>query len=290
MKCRRLVLGTVQVGLDYGVANRRGRVPLDEARAILRLARENGMDCLDTAAAYGESEDTLGLLGVEQWKVITKLRGLPEVTDVAAWVREEVYESLRRLRLKSVYAVLVHRVDQLLGSNGDLIFSTLKTMQEEGTIGHVGISIYGPEDLDSLMPKFRFEIVQTPFNLLDRRIASSGWLDRCSERGILVHGRSTFLQGALVMPPAERAMRFPHWRNLWDRYEHWLAESGHDPVKACLGFALSEKRLDGVVVGVDAFSQFAELIQAVKTLVGNEYPDFSTTDIDLINPVRWKNV
>jgi len=285
----RLVLGTVQIGLDYGVANQRGRVPVDEARAILRLARENGIDCLDTAAGYGESEATLGSLGMEGWKVVTKLRGAPEIDDVAAWVREETAESLRRLRLQSVHAVLVHRADQMLGSKGEAIYAALKTLQEEGRIGSVGVSIYGPEDLDSLMPRFGFEIVQSPFSLLDRRIASSGWLDRCRERGIAVHGRSAFLQGALLMTHHERARRFSRWSPLWDRYESWLAESGLAPLQACLGFALAEERLDGVVVGVDSLAQFAQLVETAKTTGPTEYPDLSTTDLELINPARWKN-
>lgn len=289
MNCGRLVLGTVQMGLDYGVANRRGRVSVDEARTILGFAREKGIDCLDTAAAYGESEATLGSLGMEGWKVVTKLRGAPEVDDVVAWVRAEIAESLRRLRVQSVYAVLVHRADQMLGPKGEAIYATLKALQEEGRIGRVGVSIYGPDDLDILMPQFDFEIVQSPFSLLDRRIASSGWLDRCRERGIVVHGRSAFLQGALLMTPDERARRFSRWSPLWDRYESWLAESGQAAVQACLGFALAEERLDGVVVGVDSFSQLAQLVETAKTTRAVGYPDLSTPDLELINPARWNN-
>lgn len=94
----RLALGTVQFGLAYGVANRVGQPSEDSAAAIVAAARRAGIDTLDTAIAYGDSERRLGEIGVDGWRVVTKLPPMPAGTsDVGEWVRRSVDGSLARL-------------------------------------------------------------------------------------------------------------------------------------------------------------------------------------------------
>ena len=69
----KLALGTAQFGMEYGIANKNGKVSLDEAKAIITLGRLAGIDTLDTAMAYGDSEESLGKLSTEDFHVITKL-------------------------------------------------------------------------------------------------------------------------------------------------------------------------------------------------------------------------
>lgn len=102
----KLALGTVQFGLNYGVANATGRVTLRESRGILHHAHACGMDTLDTAIAYGDSEVVLGQLGIDQWKVITKLPAVPDgCEDVARWVRDQIFQSRTRLRVAQLDGV-----------------------------------------------------------------------------------------------------------------------------------------------------------------------------------------
>ena len=102
----RLTIGTVQFGLDYGVANKSGQVSRKDAKSIISLARLSGIDALDTAISYGESETCLGAIGLGGFKVITKLPPIPgNITDVATWVYDQMEESLYRLNLTSVYGL-----------------------------------------------------------------------------------------------------------------------------------------------------------------------------------------
>ena len=111
----RLALGTVQFGLNYGVANATGQVTLQEGRRILDTAAEAGMDTLDTAVAYGASEEVLGKLGVQSWRVITKLPPMPtSVADVQTWVLEQVAGSRTRLGSNRLGGVLMHRTEDLI--------------------------------------------------------------------------------------------------------------------------------------------------------------------------------
>ena len=166
----RLALGTVQFGMPYGIANKSGQVPRCEVKAILQQAAVNGIDTLDTAIAYGESETCLGKVGVRDFKIVTKLPAVPEgFSDVAVWVKEQVNASLLRLGVNSVYGLLLHHPEQLLKSEGALIYQALQALKEDGLVQKVGVSIYAPSELEMLNTRYHFDLVQAPFNLIDRR-------------------------------------------------------------------------------------------------------------------------
>jgi Aldo/keto reductase family. len=106
------------------------------------------------------------------------------------------------------------------------------------------VSIYNPEELDTLVDKFQVDIVQAPFNILDRRLQTTGWLSRLYEEKVEVHVRSIFLQGLLLMDQGMRPQMFTRWQPLWDQWDNWLREESLTPLEACLGFALSHPEVD----------------------------------------------
>jgi aryl-alcohol dehydrogenase-like predicted oxidoreductase len=284
----RLALGTAQFGLPYGIANRRGQVPASEVRAILACARDAGVDTLDTAIMYGDSERALGEAGVDGWRVVTKLPAFPEeVPDLAAWARAEVAAALGRLRRSRLDALLLHRCPQILGPRGDELLAAVRQLQDDGLATKIGVSIYGPDELDTLMPMFPFGIVQVPFSVLDRRLATSGWLPRLANQGVEIHVRSLFLQGLLLMPSADRPPSFARWRPLWERWADWLAETGLTPLQACLRFALATPGIARAIVGIDSLGQLREILAAADGAPPPIPADLACADPDLINPSRW---
>ncbi|HHT9112407.1 MAG: aldo/keto reductase [Planctomycetes bacterium] len=158
----RLIIGTVQFGLPYGISNQYGQVSLDEAAAILGHAWAEGVNTLDTAIAYGESEQRLGQIGVGQWRVISKLPAIPaNHADVAAWVQESALGALQRLRIPKLHGLLLHRSQQLMGTQGGVLYRALVALKEQGKVEKIGVSIYSPEELDALWPYFQIDIVQS---------------------------------------------------------------------------------------------------------------------------------
>lgn len=284
----RLALGTVQFGFLYGIANQAGQVARDEASAILSHALAMGVDTLDTAIAYGESEQRLGDIGIGQWQVISKLSAVQEpCIDVSAWVQESVLGSLERLRIPKLYGLLLHRPQQLLGAQGDALYRALVAIKDHGKVGKIGISIYDPRELDALCPHYHFDVVQAPFNILDRRLVASGWLERLHQAGTEIHIRSVFLQGLLLMKAANRPATFNRWRPLWQQWHNWLDDEALTPLQACLGFALAQPQIARVVVGVDSLMQFKDVLDNLGS-PPIEPPAFLVSeDIDLINPSRW---
>lgn len=287
----KLALGAVQFGLSYGVANATGRVSGKAANAILHRAQESGMDTLDTAIAYGDSESVLGSLGVQGWRVVSKLPAVPEgCTDVAQWVRAQTQESLRRLGLQRLYGLLLHRPEQLLGSIGSDLYAALQSLKAEGWVAKVGVSVYGSTELAKLWPQYQFDLIQAPLNILDRSLVDSGWSARLKDSGVEVHTRSAFLQGLLLMPAYKRPSRFHRWADIWQEWDRWLLTTGLTPVQACLRYVNTVDAIDRVVVGVDSLAQLDEIVAAADGPL-NSLPSFKPLqDERLINPASWNQL
>ena len=287
----KLALGTVQFGLTYGIANRHGQVGFEEAKAIVRYAHRSGFDTLDTAVNYGDSEHYLGKIGVSDWQVISKLPALPDqCEDISRWIRNQVEASLERMHLTNLQGLLLHRPDQLLGKHGKEIYQGLHALKQDGLVEKIGISIYDPIELDVLISNFNMDLVQAPFNVLDQRLITSGWMHKLMQMGIELHTRSVFLQGLLLMSPRLRPAYFNRWHSTWEIWEQWLIETGLTPQQACLSYAVSQIGIARVIVGVDNINQLKEIEVFALGSVPELPRKLISTDIDLINPGRWANV
>lgn len=283
-----LALGTVQFGMNYGIANQKGQISFNQAKAIIQHGLKCGLDTLDTAVGYGESEQILGKVGIPDWKVVSKLPAIPDsCKNIFKWVTSSVEESLERLKVKNLYGLLLHRPQQLLEKDGPKLFEALKLLKQEGLVQKIGISIYDTSELDELCSQFQFDLVQAPFNLLDRRLIESGWLFRLADQGIELHVRSIFLQGLLLMNPVERPKKFDQWLPLWNQFDDWINQSGLTRLQACLHYALSFPEISKVIIGVDSLSQLTEILTAANSPT-LQIPDMiRTDDPNLLNPARW---
>lgn len=286
----KIALGTVQFGLPYGISNATGQTPLAEAKAILTLARSAGIQTLDTAIAYGNSEASLGALNVSGWQVITKLPDMPVTGkgSVRDWVRTQLDGSLNRLGLASVHGLLLHRPAQLHGPDGMALYQALLEERELGRVSKIGISVYGPNELDQLPATMKFDIVQAPFNIFDDRMARSGWITRLQETGCELHVRSIFLQGLLLMQTSARPAYFSRWDALWQIWEGWQKEVKLTPLQACLRHALQTPGIAKVVLGVDNAAHLADILAEAVGEIPLPPPDLAVEDNQLLNPALWK--
>jgi aryl-alcohol dehydrogenase-like predicted oxidoreductase len=284
----RLALGTAQLGLRYGVTNATGQITRDAGAAILAHARENEIDTLDTAIAYGDSEQRLGEIGIDGWNVVTKLPAIPHgCADVGAWSRSLVTASLSRLGVPRLHGLLLHRPAELLGEFGGRLTHVLQELKRDGLVAKIGVSIYEPAELDALWARVPLDIVQAPMNVVDRRMQTSGWLDTLQRNGVEIHTRSTFLQGLLLIDAKNLPPQFARWRSLWDQWTPWLEAQGVTPLEMCLGYVLSHRAVDRVIVGLDSLAHLQQIVSSARALVPSP-PDFlMSDDLDLINPSRW---
>lgn len=292
MEYLKLALGTAQFGLDYGVANKKGQVSRATAKEMLELARFSGIDTLDTAIAYGESESCLGEVGVKGFKLITKIPEVPnDCNNISQWINDQLEVSLSHLDTKTIHAVLLHRPIQLLGEKGVALFEALEEIKDLGLVSKIGISASSPDEVAKITEKFSIDLVQVPFNLVDRRLYHSGCLAKLKGEGIEVHVRSVFLQGLLLMPQAAIPEKFSKWGSLWNRWHDWLSSNNVSAVQACLAFPLSFPEIDRVIVGADDIEQMQQIIIASMSDINvSELPDINSDSEDLITPSLWSNL
>ena len=284
----RLALGTVQFGQPYGIANQDGQVSRQEVREILQIAGSSGVDTLDTAAGYGNSEQVLGTSGVKDWRVVTKVPPIPkDCDDVRGWLRGVVSESLEKLELLKLKGLLLHRPLDLLGREGGAIYQTLTTFKNEGLVEKIGYSIYAPSDLDALWDSYRPDLVQVPFNVFDRRIHTSGWLQKMQQAGTEIHSRSVFLQGLLLMDNKDRPEKFNRWDDQWRNWQDWLRENNLSPLQGALAFVRSQPEIDRIVVGVDNSQHLSEILAAIQVPIHFAPLNLACDDEELVDPSKW---
>ena len=256
----KLSLGTAQFGLDYGVTNQREQVAIDMAKNILDFAKRSNITTLDTASAYGNSEQVLGEIGVEDYRIVTKTIPLADGADKSI---DGFYTSLKNLNVEQVDGLLIHNINDIKDKQFNVFFEKLNELKQQNLINKIGFSTYTPEQVDFLLDNFEFDMIQLPFNIFDTRLAEGGQLQALKNKGVEVHSRSVFLQGVLLhfddLPDY-----FSTWQVQFDKYRAIVEESRLSLLEYALNFVLNTQEIDKVIVGVNTEKQLREIVQAVN--------------------------
>jgi spore coat polysaccharide biosynthesis protein SpsF len=298
-----LVLGSVQLGLSYGAANRTGKPSRGAALRLVRRALDAGISSIDTARAYGDSEERLGeaLAGRKAVRTITKLSPLSQLADdasrdaVRAAVDESIAESLTALKRSRIDCLLLHRA-QHMRSHGNAIWERLIELLEDGTVVALGVSVQTPAEALAALDCADVRHIQLPFNLLDWRWREAGVIARIRSRAhVTVHARSVLLQGLL----ANDATDWPAIDGVDAKaITHLLAEIATEYGRAnaadlCLAYARGQNWIDGVVVGMETEDQLEENLRLFVRLplaaedcaaIEQRIPRVPET---LLNPALW---
>ncbi|MBW2292713.1 MAG: aldo/keto reductase [Deltaproteobacteria bacterium] len=293
---QKIGLGTVQFGLDYGIANRRGVAPRGELAAILSIASEAGVRVLDTAPGYGASESLLGELLPKPtpFRLVTKtpVGALGEsAEDAARVIVGGLRESLQRLGVDAVYGLLEHRPERLLGEHGDEVFAAMAKLRDAGKTQRVGVSVYSQVQLDAIVARHAIDLVQVPVSVFDQRLLQSGRLKELRGAGIEVHARSTLLQGVVGMSPAALPDFLAGLRSPLGRLAELAGQSRLTPVAAAIAFVHDLPEVDVVLCGVEDQVQLREVLDAsqmrVEPRLKAGFQDLAVSDRRLIDPSQW---
>jgi aryl-alcohol dehydrogenase-like predicted oxidoreductase len=284
----KLALGTVQFGLNYGLANKFGIVKPSEVKKIFLLAKKFKINLIDTAIGYGESEKIIGKIGILDFNFISKLPAIPtNCSDVGSWVEDNVKNSLTHLGVNSLYGLLLHKPKDLIGASGMQLIRALKRVKSKNFVKKIGISIYDPSELDLVMHLMKIEIVQAPLNIIDRRLENSGWMSKLNNAKVEIHARSVFLQGLLLMSKQERPYKFNRWNSLWKLWDEWLKDNKITALEATIQYAISVSEISKVIIGVETKQQLEQIIIASKGVLQKTSSELNTNDIKLLNPTHW---
>jgi aryl-alcohol dehydrogenase-like predicted oxidoreductase len=283
-----LILGSAQFGSDYGVTNKTGQIQLNELEKILKYSKANNINTIDTASAYGDSEKNIGLFNKLNFKIISKLPLLElEIPEINNEINKIVSSSLNNLRTKSLDTLLLHSPRQMLTQAGDTIYESLISIKNRGLVNNIGISVYDTETLIDISKKYDFDVVQAPVNIFDRRFISDEITNILIKKNIKLHARSIFLQG-ILLNPLNLHNYFQKWEDTFYDYQEWLNEARLTPLNACIQFLLKNSNIDSILFGVDSLKQLKDIIESIDNDYNLTIPEFFFSDIDLINPTKWK--
>lgn len=288
----RLMLGCVQFGLNYGIANKTGQPSLDSVRDIVSFAFEHGINCLDTAAAYGESEQVLGQvleeLGIQnQVTVITKIPLIADnltASEVDQIVETSILRSLERLRLEVLPVCLFHNEENFVYVN------SLNKYRSKGLVQHIGCSVATPEYALEIVRSGQCEAMQLPFSVLDSRFLDQQIIAEAEANGISVFTRSVFLQGLALMPREEIPEQLSEVITVLDALEKL---SGMEMKELALRYVLSIPTISSVLIGVDSQEQLRQNLRIYEqgplepALIHAVAKAITSLPLHIVNPALW---
>jgi len=282
-----LILGTAQLGLNYGISNNTGQPSRDQSYEILEMAHNAGVKILDTAFAYGNAEKVIGELNGNRFKIISKLPDLSnnEFQKNCKKISTFISKSLENTKQEHLHAYLLHSLDNLK-NGGELVWKQLRDLKNQGLTKKIGYSLYSPKQLDIYFDQYKPDIVQIPMNILDREFQKSGWLKKLKDNGVEIHVRSVFLQGLLLMSYEEQILKFPMHKNTWELFRNELKEFGGTALDYSLGFIKGLEEIDEMVIGVNSAYELKEIVSSESKICSVPI-ELSISDPKLIYPFNW---
>lgn len=291
MDANKLVLGTVQIGLPYGINNSAGQIPFEKSLVLLEHAFASGISYLDTAEAYGNAHEIIGNYHEshlnQQFQILTKL---PH--DFSAGVKEKFLKYAEELHVNSIWGFSFHSFDTYQNTF-EIVSEELTLLKKLGHIQKIGVSVYTNEEALIVLQNPLIDIIQLPFNLLDNMNLRQLILQEAKDKGVEVHVRSCFLQGLFFMDPKGGHpvacllnTELVKIQSIAKKY----AVSVND---LALNYVYQNPLIDKVLVGVDSSEQLQENLKSLDSNIPQEafieVNEITIKNLDLINPTLWKN-
>jgi aryl-alcohol dehydrogenase-like predicted oxidoreductase len=299
MKENKLVLGTAQLGLNYGIANKTGKPEENKAFEIMKYAVENGISYFDTAYSYGNSEIIIGkFLNIHKAyknkiNIITKMAPLKKKKLNEKNVNNRFFKSLHRLGQESIYCYMIHDFKDI-ENNCDEIGKIFLKLKENGYIKKVGVSVYDNFQLIFLLNNFNFDLIQLPISIFDQRLITDNSLLELKKKNIEIYARSIFLQGSLFIEENNLPPKMNKFKDHILRLNEISLKYNLLKEEIALLFVNAINEIDKIIIGVEKIDQLqknirilskSENFNKIKTLIN--FKDFFIEDTNIIDPRRW---
>lgn len=281
----KIVLGTVQFGVNYGINNTSGQVSLEEVCKILKISEEKEIRTLDTSSGYGASEIVLGKAIKETHTFFNIVSKYPRCEESVGCTFEK---SISNLGIDDLYGYLVHHFE--FYQEHPEIFDEMTALKNEGKIKKVGFSLYNVEQLQYLLDRgVKFDILQFPYNIFDKQFEP--YMPKLVEMGVEIHTRSAFLQGLFFKDTNTLPVKLMPLKKYLDSLHTYCNNRGLTVEQLALGYVIANPNVKGALIGVDNHEQLeANLTVASVKLSQADIDYISNIDIKekaLLNPVNW---
>ena len=285
----KLILGTVQFGLKYGINNTIGKLKKDEVLSLMKVAYNSGIRILDTAEAYGNAHQLIGDFHNKndnlKFKIITKFPHKIKLSLIGT----KIIEYLDLLHVKTLEVIMFHSFESFQSNYKAL--NSLNKLKSNDLINNVGVSVYTNAQLESLLNEDLITVVQLPFNLLDNSNVRGDLINRLKEKGKIIHTRTAFLQGLFFKNTNDKNPIVQELKTELELLNQISIGSNCSMEELALSYCINQKKIDNVIIGVDSISQLIANIKAsgyqikenaLKTING-----IVVKDLELLNPSLW---
>jgi len=299
MKENKLVLGTAQFGLDYGIANKIGKPEENKVFEIMKYAVENGINYFDTAYSYGNSEIIIGkfLNFHKNYKnkvnIITKMSSLKNKKINEKNINNCFFQSLCRLKQASLYCYMIHDFNDIKNNCDEIVYSFTK-LKNDDYIKKIGVSIYDKSQIKFLLKNFNFDLIQIPINIFDQRLLKDDILLDLKSRGIEIYTRSVFLQGLIFLDKNNLPSKFKSVKKQLEKLNDISLKFNISKEEIALAFIIAINEIDKIVIGIEKIEQLKRNIKIannfknfnkIKSFIN--FKDFVIEDENIIDPRKW---
>ena len=286
----KLILGTVQFGKKYGINNLNGMPSFAQVQEILEYAFEKGIDTLDTAENYGESQNRIGKFhekSNKKFKIITKYSPLNK--ELSKNIFERVNNNITKMKVDYLYSYMFHSFKDY-----QLYFNKFKDdllkLRSLNKIKKIGVSLHSNEEIMMVVKNKEIGLLQLPFNLLDNSSQREKMLKICKKCGLEIHTRSSFLQGLFFKDINNLKGNLIHLKNDLEKVKRIISNENHIN-KIALKYVYEKKYIDNIIIGVDSIEQLKsnisildyELVPKIKSKIDK----IMVEDQFYLNPSNW---
>lgn len=288
----KIILGTAQFGMDYGINNSIGKLQKENVKDILDFAFESNIFFLDTAEAYGDSQEIIGHYhesSINRFNIVTKF--CPKRMDLPEDLNRRIRKNIDILNVDSLYGYLFHSIHDFKKYYFQYQ-NEIEELKREGLIKKIGVSVYTNDEVEELLEHNFIDLIQLPFNLFDNKNKRSSIINKAKERGIEIHARSIFLQGLIFKSVKDLPEKVRILQPYFNEINRISKMNNLDLKSLSLNYVNHQKNIDNIVIGVDSVEQLKEDMLAFQ----NEIPDEVIKQIDsidvkeeeLLYPYNWK--
>ena len=278
---KRLVIGSANFTQKYGVDTI--KINNNEIKKILELAKKNSIYKIDTAEGYLKNKNFFKNID-KKFKFISKI--IPDSKWISLeYCQKKLEDHFKLFKNNKIETLLLHDIQILFKKNGPKIFKNLEILKQKKYFKKIGLSIYDTKYLNFIIPKFNIDVIQCPYNVLDKRVLTTGWYDKLKNQGKEIHIRSIFLQGLLVNKSVHKKKYFTKWNNFFFNWFQFLKNNNISSIDYCLSDLLKYD-FDQIIVGINNSNNLKQIIN-FKTIDKNKMTNFKIDDIKLIDPRKW---
>ena len=298
----KFTLGTVQLGMDYGIANQGGKPDAAKGSEILQAAVDGGVNSFDTALLYGDSEIVLGnyfsansnvlddAVITTKFKIVQK--DVVSSGDVEKQIYNSIEQSLQRLKISKIPIYMLHN-PQDMTLYGKIVPQTLEKLKNEGLIEKAAVSVYTSDEVDEMLKNDTYEAIQIPMNIMDNRIVKSGALERLYKANRIVFVRSIFLQGLFFTDPGKLKGNLKEAGTPLRNLAALADKEGISVAQLALSYIRDMEGITSLVVGAETPEQVRENIKLMEGPGISEkaryetYKLFDNIPEYILNPGLW---